>query len=188
MPDATTVVIGAGHCGLAMSRASPSVIDHVVPTRRGGELVAHQRWDSLRLLTPNWMTRLPGFAYRGDDPDGYICAPHVAPFIEDYAAESAAPVRTDTRVSSVRPAADRFVVGTDRGTWRAPTVVVAAGGATVASSARGPRGDTFPPGSRRWPPGLPRARPASGRLACWWSGGPPAGSRSPRRCRGPGGR
>ena len=28
-----------------------------------------QRWDSLRLLTPNWMTRLPGFAYRGDDPD-----------------------------------------------------------------------------------------------------------------------
>jgi len=27
-------------------------------------------WDSLRLLTPNWMSRLPGgYAYRGDDPD-----------------------------------------------------------------------------------------------------------------------
>jgi putative flavoprotein involved in K+ transport len=76
MRHTTTVVVGAGHCGLAMSRhLAERSVDHVV-LERGA--VAHswrtQRWDSLRLLTPNWMTRLPGFAYRGDDPDGYLGA------------------------------------------------------------------------------------------------------------------
>ncbi len=37
-----------------------------------------ERWDSLRLLTPNWMCRLPGHAYDGDEPDGYMARPEVA--------------------------------------------------------------------------------------------------------------
>ena len=32
----------------------------------------HERWDSLRLLTPNWQSRLPGHRYEGEDPDGYM--------------------------------------------------------------------------------------------------------------------
>ena len=135
MRHTTTVVVGAGHCGLAMSRClAERSVDHVVLER--GE-VAHswrtQRWDSLRLLTPNWMTRLPGFAYRGDDPDGYLGAAEVARLIEDYAAESAAPVLTGTTVTSVRAGAGGYVVRTDRGSWRAPTVVVATGAASVAA-------------------------------------------------------
>jgi putative flavoprotein involved in K+ transport len=131
----TTVVIGAGHCGLAMSRClADRSVDHVVLER--GE-VAHswrtQRWDSLRLLTPNWMTRLPGFAYRGDDPDGYLEAPEVVQLIEDYAAESAAPVRTGTTVTSVRPDGYGYLVRTDQGDWHARTVVVATGAASVAT-------------------------------------------------------
>ena len=63
MPSTTTVIVGAGHCGLAMShRLAARSIDHVVLERAE---VANswrtQRWDSLRLLTPNWMTRLPGY-------------------------------------------------------------------------------------------------------------------------------
>ena len=73
----TTVVIGAGHSGLAVSRhLAERGVDHVVLER--GEVASSwrfQRWDSLRLLTPNWMSRLPGYAYRGDDPDGYMSAP-----------------------------------------------------------------------------------------------------------------
>ena len=106
MRHTTTVVVGAGHSGLAMSRhLAARSIDHVVLER--GE-VAHswrtQRWDSLRLLTPNWMTRLPGFVYRGDDPEGHLGAPEVARLIEDYAAESAAPVLTGT-IADVAPGA-----------------------------------------------------------------------------------
>ncbi|HEX3259883.1 MAG TPA: FAD-dependent oxidoreductase, partial [Pseudonocardia sp.] len=93
MRHTSAVVVGAGHCGLAMSRClAARSVDHVVLER--GD-VAHswrtRRWDSLRLLTPNWMTRLPGYAYRGDDPDGYLGAAEVAGLLEDYAAESAAP-------------------------------------------------------------------------------------------------
>ncbi len=69
-----TLVIGAGHAGLAMSRSlTDRGLDHIVLERgRLGRAVAHERWDSLRLLTPNWMTRLPGWSYDGNDPDGYM--------------------------------------------------------------------------------------------------------------------
>ena len=133
MPDTTTVVIGAGHCGLAMSRClAGRSVDHVVLER--GQVAQSwrtQRWDSLRLLTPNWMTRLPGYAYRGDDPDGYLAVPEVVRLIEDYAATSAAPVVTGATVTAVRPSGHGYVVRTDQGSWRAPTVVVATGATSV---------------------------------------------------------
>lgn len=133
MPDTTTVVIGAGHCGLAMSRClAGRSVDHVVLER--GQVAQSwrtQRWDSLRLLTPNWMTRLPGYAYRGDDPDGYLAVPEVVRLIEDYAATSAAPVVTGATVTAVRPSGHGYVVHTDQGSWRAPTVVVATGATSV---------------------------------------------------------
>jgi putative flavoprotein involved in K+ transport len=131
----TTVVIGAGHSGLAVSRhLGERGIDHVVLER--DEVASSwraQRWDSLRLLTPNWLTRLPGYPYRGDDPDGYMSAPQVTSFIKDYAKEIAAPVRANTTVTAVRRIDGGYVVETDQETWRARTVVVAAGGATVPS-------------------------------------------------------
>ena len=135
MRHTSAVVVGAGHCGLAMSRClAARSVDHVVLER--GE-VAHswrtQRWDSLRLLTPNWMTRLPGFAYGGDDPDGYLGAPGVVRLLSDYAAESGAPVVTGTTVTSIRADAGGYVVRTDRGTWRTRTLVVAAGATAVAA-------------------------------------------------------
>src|SRR5690242_13601024 len=107
-------------------------VDHVVLER--GEVANSwrtQRWDSLRLLTPNWMTRLPGYAYRGADPDGYLSARQVAAMLADYADASAAPVLTGTTVTSVRAAGGGYVVRTDQGSWHAPTVVLACGAATV---------------------------------------------------------
>ena len=133
MRDTTTVIVGAGHCGLAMSRClAARSVDHVILER--GDVANSwrtQRWDSLRLLTPNWMTRLPGYAYRGPDPDGYLSARQVAAMLADYAGASAAPVLTGTTVTSVWAAGGGYVVRTDQGTWRAPTVVLACGAAAV---------------------------------------------------------
>jgi len=129
MPSVTAVVVGAGHCGLAMSRhLTARSVDHVVLER--GEVASSwrtQRWDSLRLLTPNWMTRLPGRDYRGDDPDGYLSASEVADLVTEYAAASAAPVVTGTTVTALRPGGEGFHVDTDRGRWNTRTVIVAAG-------------------------------------------------------------
>jgi putative flavoprotein involved in K+ transport len=131
----TTVVIGAGQAGLAMSwwLANRS-IDHVVLER--GE-IAHswktERWDSLRLLTPNWQSRLPGFGYQGNDPDGYRSMPETIRFIEKYAKAISAPVRENTQVTSVRRVDDGYEVVTQRDTWRCDTVVIASGACNIAA-------------------------------------------------------
>ena len=124
------VVIGAGHAGLAVSRVlTDRGVGHVVLER--GEVAntwKTERWDSLRLLTPNWQTRLPGVAYDGDDPDGFMAIPELIGFIERYATLSGAPVRTGTTVTGVSPADGAgYVVETDGGTWEATAVVVASG-------------------------------------------------------------
>jgi putative flavoprotein involved in K+ transport len=123
------IVIGAGHSGLAMSRMlSHRSIDHLVLER--GEIAnswIHERWDSLKLLTPNWQSRLPGFEYDGDDPDGYMNMSEVAAFIRQYADASSAPVMTGTEVRSVTVTADGYRVATNRGTWQCKAVVAASG-------------------------------------------------------------
>jgi len=129
----TTVVIGAGHAGLAMSHCLTSrSIEHVVLER--GEVANSwktERWDSLRLLTPNWQSRLPGYAYQGDDPDGFRAMPETIDFIERYAESFSAPVRTRTSVTSVRGVADGYRVSTDQGDWLCRTVVLATGACNI---------------------------------------------------------
>ncbi len=112
-----------------MSRClAERAIDHVVLDR--GEVAntwKTERWDSLRLLTPNWQSRLPGFVYEGDDPDGYRTLPETIAFIERYAQGISAPVQTDTVVTAVRRTDSGYQVATDQGDWRARTVVLATG-------------------------------------------------------------
>src|SRR4051794_21996590 len=110
-------------------------IDHVVLER--GEVASSwrtQRWDSLRLLTPSWQCRLPGHAYTGDDPDGFMTMPEVIDFIAGYAKAVAAPVQTGTTVTSVRRTGDGdgYIVTTDQDEWRCATVVLATGAFNVA--------------------------------------------------------
>jgi putative flavoprotein involved in K+ transport len=86
-----------------------------------------ERWDSLRLLTPNWQTRLPGFGYDGPDPDGYMTAGEVADLIDRFAGHVRAPVRTDTNVTAVTASDDGYLVRTSQGEIRSRTVVIASG-------------------------------------------------------------
>jgi putative flavoprotein involved in K+ transport len=148
----TTVVIGAGHAGLAMSRClAERSIDHVVLER--GEVAnawRTERWDSLRLLTPNWQSRLPGFGYAGDDADGFRTVPEVVAFIDRYAQLIGAPVQSHTRVTSVRRTDGGYLVGTERGDFGAATVVIATGACNVPCVPR--LAEALPPAIRTLTP------------------------------------
>ena len=121
-------MIGGGQAGLAMSRClTDRSIDHVVLERRDIADSWRRRWDSLRLLTPNWMTRLPGLRYEGDDPDGYMTTPELVDFLCAYAAHIAAPLECQTEVTAVRADGDGYTVTTTHGEWQCRAVVLASG-------------------------------------------------------------
>jgi putative flavoprotein involved in K+ transport len=122
-------IIGGGQAGLAMSRClTDRAIDHVVVERgRVANSWLTERWDSLRLLTPNWMTRLPGLAYDGAEPHGYMTAGEVAALITRYGRSFEAPVVEHTRVTSVIGGSGWFRVHTTRGAISTRAVVVATG-------------------------------------------------------------
>src|SRR5580658_4381089 len=129
MIQTTAAVVGAGHAGLAMSRRlTERSIDHVVLER--GEVANSwrtQRWPTLRLLTPNWQTRLPGHDYAGDDPDGYMPVTDVVATITHYARLVGAPVHTATTVRTVRAAPEGFEILANGDVFRARAVVLATG-------------------------------------------------------------
>ena len=131
----TTVVIGAGHAGLAASRfLSDRSIDHVVLER--GEVAnswRRERWDSLRLLTPNWQSRLPGHRYDGPDPDGYMTMGEVVAFISGFATACRAPVRTHSTVTSLARGGEWYVVATPGGMIECRCVVIASGACNLPS-------------------------------------------------------
>src|SRR5580658_2673464 len=132
MMQTTAIVVGAGHAGLAMSRRlTERSIDHVVLER--GEVANSwrtQRWPSLRLLTPNWQTRLPGHDYAGDDPDGYMPAADVAATLTAYARLVGAPVRTLMTVQALRAGPRGFEIRAGDDLLRARAVVLATGACT----------------------------------------------------------
>ena len=130
MKHTDTVIIGGGQAGLAMSRCLfERGIDHIVLERgRLGQRWRNERWDSLHLLSPNWMARLPHYRYQGENPDGFMTMPEFIRYLEAYAESFEAPIRTGTTVEIVdRVDANRLRVVTDRGEWSARNVVIATG-------------------------------------------------------------
>jgi putative flavoprotein involved in K+ transport len=128
------VVIGAGHAGLAMSCClTERLIEHVVLERSE---VANswrtERWDSLRLLTPNWQSRLPSYRYTGEEPDGYRTMPETVAFLQHYARAIGAPVRVNTEVKSLHRSDEGYTVLASQGEWRSRVVVLATGACNLA--------------------------------------------------------
>lgn len=126
------VIIGGGQAGLALSYyLTQQGRAHVVLERgRVAETWRSQRWDSFTLVTPNWMTQLPGFPYQGEDPDGFLLHDEIVLTLEHYAQSFQAPLRCGVQATSVRlkPEGDGYLVETNRDTYVTANVVLATGG------------------------------------------------------------
>lgn len=137
MPDLVeTVVIGGGQAGLAVSHhLAQRRREHVIFERgRVAERWRSERWDSLYFQFPNWMMRLPGHVYAGDDPDGFSRRDEVVRFIADYGARIAAPLRCGVNVTGLRQTEDgRLLVQAGQTSIASLNVVVATGPYQIAT-------------------------------------------------------
>ena len=124
-----TIIVGGGQAGLSISYyLKKQGREHVVleQAQQAGEAWRH-RWDSFTLITPNWMIRLPGAEYQGDDPDGFMPRDGVIAYLEDYVRRFALPVRYGVRVISVEPIDRGYRVRTEQGDYQAANAVIATG-------------------------------------------------------------
>ncbi|MGW0581896.1 MSMEG_0569 family flavin-dependent oxidoreductase [Streptomyces sp. NPDC002920] len=123
-------VVGGGQAGLSVSHClRERGIEHIVLERnRVGHEWRERRWDSFCLVTPNWQCRLPGFPYRGDDPDGFMVRDEIVRYLEEYVAFFRPPLVEGVAVTGLRRSADGvFELTTGEGEFTADQVVVATG-------------------------------------------------------------
>ncbi|NDK91202.1 MSMEG_0569 family flavin-dependent oxidoreductase [Gordonia desulfuricans] len=128
-------VIGGGQAGLAVSwYLGEADVDHVViESQTAMHAWASKRWDNFTLVTPNWHCRLPGHAYDGPEPDGFMTRDEVVSWLSDWLTTFTPPLREHTTVSRIRhtdTAGFELTLTTDDGDeiLTADQVVIATGG------------------------------------------------------------
>ena len=124
-----TIIVGGGQAGLSISYyLSKLGRDHLILERedRVAE-IWRNRWDSFTLITPNWMTRLPGAEYQGDDPNGFMVRDDLVTYFEEYLERFELPIRYGVNVTSIEPLEAGYLVRTDQEEFEAANVVMAVG-------------------------------------------------------------
>jgi putative flavoprotein involved in K+ transport len=124
-----TIIVGAGQGGLSMSYyLKQQGREHIILEQaHQAAQVWRNRWDSFTLNTPNWMTRLPGAEYQGNNPDGFMPRDELVAYFEAYIERFEVPVRYGIRVTSIEPTEAGYLVCTDEGEFEAANVVIATG-------------------------------------------------------------
>ncbi len=99
------VIVGGGQAGLAMSwHLTRAGLRHLVLEKHAiGHAWRNERWNNFCLVTPNWQCRLPGFPYRGDDPDGFMPKDAIVEYVEGFAASFEPPIQEGVTVERITP-------------------------------------------------------------------------------------
>jgi putative flavoprotein involved in K+ transport len=128
MEQFETVIVGGGQAGLAASHQLTELgVEHVVLERRRIAQTWRDRWDSFCLVSPNWFIQLPGGAYGGNDPDGFLPRDEIVAHLEGYQRAHALPVREGVEATSVESGHDGFRIRTTAGDLHARSLVLATG-------------------------------------------------------------
>ena len=125
-----TIVVGGGQAGLSVSWHLKSAgVEHIVLDRGRIGDTWRNRWDSFCLVTPNYLCRLPGFHYDGDDPHGFMGRDEIVAYVERFATSFDPPYRSGVEVTEISatdgPA--RFELSTSEGTLQAKNICLTVG-------------------------------------------------------------
>jgi len=127
----STVIVGAGQAGIAMSEHLALMgVPHVVLERsRIAERWRSERWDSLVANGPAWHDRFPSLKFDNISQEAFPPKERMAQYFEDYVKMLKAPVRTGIEVHQVVRLTGRsgFSVVTSAGEFEADNVVAATG-------------------------------------------------------------
>ncbi|MBW4467520.1 MAG: MSMEG_0569 family flavin-dependent oxidoreductase [Pegethrix bostrychoides GSE-TBD4-15B] len=127
----SVAIVGGGQAGLSISYClKERGVSHIIfEKHQVGHAWRNQRWDAFCLVTPNWQCRLPGYAYAGSDPAGFMQKDQIVDYVKSYAASFEPPLRESVAVFSVRKTeSDNFELVTSIGSYSADQVVIAVGG------------------------------------------------------------
>lgn len=127
----SAAVVGGGQAGLSTSYyLKQNSIDHIVLDKGNiGDTWRLKRWDSFCLVTQNWQLQLPGFPYKGDDPEGFMPKNEVIDYLERYAESFGPPIKSGVTVNRIYydESESLFMLDTTSGTYLARSVVIATG-------------------------------------------------------------
>jgi putative flavoprotein involved in K+ transport len=127
-----TVIVGGGQAGIAvgyyLAQLGRSFVILDGNERPGDSW--RQRWDSLKLFTPAYLSDLPGLEFPGPR-NRCPSKDEMADYLETYVTRFELPVRNGTRVESVTKIKNDFVIIAGDHRFEADNVVLASGGYQV---------------------------------------------------------
>jgi putative flavoprotein involved in K+ transport len=127
LPHYHAVVVGGGQAGLSASYwLSRAGLDHIVFEKKTAmNKWRDERWDAFCLVTPNWQCQLPGHAYDGPDPNGFMVKSQILDYLEAFQQKVNPPIRENVEVLAVEKEAEGFKVTTAEGACTTDAVFLA---------------------------------------------------------------
>jgi len=124
-----TIIVGGGQAGLSTSYyLKQEDREHIILEQTDQVAKAwRERWDSFTFITPNWMIRLPGAEYQGDEPDSFMARKNIIDYFKDYIKLFELPIRYGIQVTSVESIETGYLVRTNKTDFEAANVVIATG-------------------------------------------------------------
>lgn len=123
------IVIGGGPSGLAASfHLKKASISHLIIEKK--EMLQtwkHERWDSFYLVTPNWMTNLPGVDHDLPYDNEYMSRDEIFVWLKKYMDYVDPEYVENTRIERLFKDKGHYKLNTNNGTFTAEKIIIATG-------------------------------------------------------------
>jgi putative flavoprotein involved in K+ transport len=124
-----TIVVGGGPSGISCAyHLKQHNIDYLIIEKKMMlQTWRHERWDSFTLVTPNWMTNLPGVDHLIPYDNEFMTKKEIEHVLLEYMSYVSPNYVEDTLIESVVKEDGYYCLNTDNGKYYAEHIIVASG-------------------------------------------------------------